>query len=51
VLIGGGITITVLEIRANSVRLGIEAPIETTVHREEVALAIQQELDGRPDED
>jgi carbon storage regulator len=31
-----GLTITVLAVQGQRVRLGIEAPAETTVHREEV---------------
>lgn len=34
--IGGGITIVVVEIRGDKVRLGVEAPEETPVHREEI---------------
>lgn len=39
--IGDDIVITVLEIRADRVRLGITAPRELDVHREEVWAAIQ----------
>lgn len=35
-MIGDDATITVLEINGNQVRLGIEAPREVAVHREEV---------------
>jgi carbon storage regulator len=38
-----GITIRVLEIRGERVRLGILAPAETLVHREEVWARIQTE--------
>ena len=34
------ITITVVEIRGDKVRLGVEAPKEVPVHREEVYAAI-----------
>lgn len=40
IVIGGDITITVVEIRGDKVRLGIVAPREVQVHREEVWLAI-----------
>jgi carbon storage regulator len=35
--IGSGITITVLEIRGNKIRIGIEAPEEVTVLRAELS--------------
>ncbi len=41
--IGDDITVTVMEIRGKQVRLGIEAPAETTVHREEVYRKVQEE--------
>ncbi len=34
---GGLVTVTVLEIQGNRVRLGIEAPIEVPVRRKELA--------------
>lgn len=44
IVIDGGIKITVVEIRENSVRLGFTAPKETAVHRSEVQDAILREL-------
>lgn len=44
--IGGGIAICIVEIRGDKVRLGIEAPKETPVHRREVQVAIERELAG-----
>ena len=43
VRIGVNIEIKVLEIRRNSVRLGIVAPSDVSVHRSEVYDAIQKE--------
>lgn len=36
IVIAGEITVTVLEIRGDQVRLGIDAPRSVTVHREEI---------------
>lgn len=41
IVIGDDIFIKILEIRGDNVRLGIEAPTDIPVHREEVFLAIQ----------
>jgi carbon storage regulator len=41
--IGNDVTVTVLSIQGNHVRLGTRAPKEIAVHREEVALRIQKE--------
>lgn len=43
IVINSNVTITVVEIRGDKVRLGIEALNEVTVHREEVHKAIQRE--------
>jgi carbon storage regulator len=43
IIIGGNIVITVVDIRGDKVRIGIDAPIEVSVHREEVALSIEAE--------
>ncbi len=36
IVIDGGITITVVEIRGSNVRLGIDAPDDTTILRSEI---------------
>ena len=43
IMIGDNIEITVVDIRGDKVRLGINAPSEITVHRKEVYDAIQRE--------
>jgi carbon storage regulator len=42
IVIGDTITIVVVEIRGDKVRLGIEAPKDVPVHREEVYHAIKE---------
>ncbi len=43
IIIGDDIVITIVDIRGDKVRLGIEAPSEIPVHRREVYEAIQRE--------
>ncbi len=40
IIIGNDITIVIIEIRGDKVRLGVKAPREVTVHRQEVYDAI-----------
>src|SRR5690606_24540256 len=43
IIIGDDIVITIVDIRGDKVRLGIEAPTQIPVHRREVYEAIQRE--------
>jgi carbon storage regulator len=45
IVIGTDVTVTVLEVRGDRVRLGFDAPVEVPVHREEVCRGIK---DGPP---
>ena len=49
VLIGDDISITVLSVRGNQVKLGVQAPKEVSVHREEIFQRIQQSKDEHID--
>ena len=43
IMIGDNVVITVVDVRGDKVKLGIDAPIEIPVHRQEVYEAIRRE--------
>jgi carbon storage regulator len=47
IMIGDNVVVTIVDIRGDKVRLGIEAPGEIPVHRQEVYEAIQREKRDR----
>ena len=51
IIINDNIIITVVEIRGDKVRLGIQAPREVPVHRSEIHAAIKNEQASQSQED
>jgi carbon storage regulator len=49
VMIGNDVTVTVLGVKGNQVRVGINAPKNVAVHREEIYERIKREQQGEQD--
>lgn len=43
ITIGDDVKVTIIEVKGKQVKLGVEAPQQTTVHREEIYQRVQEE--------
>jgi carbon storage regulator len=49
-MVGDEVTVTVLGVKGNQVRLGVNAPKDVAVHREEIYNKIQDEDEQKPED-
>jgi len=45
-IIGDNVTVNILDVRGHQVRIGVEAPKDISVHRDEIYKRIQDEKDS-----
>ncbi len=48
-MVGDDVTVTVLGVKGNQVRIGVNAPKDVSVHREEIYQRIQKEKENNPE--
>lgn len=47
IIIAGNIKVTIMDVRGSQIRLGIEAPREVTIDREEIAIRKRNEANNK----